>query len=135
MRLAPLLLLAALPAYSAPGFFRDPGDRVFERNVIKASTVCTVTVSYDAGKPAGVEVDELTVPCYATTSPALLAASNRAKVFVLGEPARPPQYECAVAVAWDPVNPSAPAITLSGDGPCSATESAALAAAARITLN
>lgn len=128
MRALVLLTALALPAHAEPGFFRDPGDRVMEANVLKSSSVCTVTVKYDTLTPQAVELSGLTVACYPTMYQALLSASG--KIFVLGEPAKPYNYECAVQVAWDPANPFTSINTLTGDTACAFRKSIALGSAA-----
>lgn len=128
MRALTLVVALALPVHAAPGFFRDPGDRVLEGAFLKAAPVCEVTVAYNTLTPAAVQLSGLTVECYPTMYQALTAASS--KVFVLGEPAKPPQYECAVQVAWDPATPTTVASTLTGDEACPFRKSIALQAAA-----
>lgn len=122
-----VFLLISLPVYAAPGFFRDPADRVLERNAVKAGYTCMVRVAYNASQPVAVEVSGLTVACVPTMRQALSAAAVQGKVFVLGEPAKDPQYECAVQVYW--TDPSAPVTTLAGDSACPAAQGAALLAA------
>lgn len=133
MRAFALLAAAALTAHAQPGFFRDPGDRELERNVLKANSVCTVQVSYNVTHETWVELDGLTVGCYPTTHTALSAAAVNTKLFVLGEPAKNPNYECVVSVGWDPANPQAPSIALNGDPACSDALRAALTAAATLS--
>ena len=132
MRALALVALAALTAHAEPGFFRDRGDRTMQRNVMKTDYQCTARVAYNTQGPAGGEVSGVSLTCTSTIGQALAAAAALSKVFVLGEPAKDPNYECVVQVFWN--DPSAPTTTLSGDTSCPAFESAALTAAAQLWL-
>jgi hypothetical protein len=127
MKLLALALLLALPAQAEPGFFRDPGDRTLARGGhIKATYACMTRILYHAPTPTAIELDYLspTTNCLTSMRVALQTAS---KVFVLGEPAWDPNYECRIEVFWNPGE--APAVIYSGDSPCTPGRSFALHAA------
>lgn len=126
MRALALLAFAALSAHAQPGFFRDPGDRDVVRNQVKdTSYQCAMTIRYNVANPSGTELSGLTLPCVKQLVTAFNAA--RSKVFVYGEPALDPQYQCSIFVLWN--DPAVPTVTYSGDVTCAAGRAQAITSA------
>lgn len=131
------LLFAALPATASDGFFRPlvrhQEDPPREQNIGPKDTTfdCSMTIQYNAGRPTWSDITFPSMSCLNTAQTALGAAALSAKVFVPGEPAIPPTWDCTASVAWNMATPDAPQASFAGTCP-SGTGAVALNYAARI---